>query len=104
MFMMLFTNHDVTWYNENILIVNPFLLVIAVLSLFRNERVMRFTRTCFNVLFGQVLILIVLKLLLPGMFFQQNWPVILTMGLFYLPNTLHPRKMIRDESRHNLII
>jgi hypothetical protein len=104
LFMMLFTNHDVTWYNENILIVNPFLLVIAVLSLFRNERVMRFTRTCFNVLFGQVLILIVLKLLLPGMFFQQNWPVILTMGLFYLPNTLHPRKMIRDESRHNLII
>ena len=104
MFMMLFTNHDVTWYNENILIVNPFLLVIAVLSLFRNERVMRFTRTCFNVLFGQVLILIVLKLLLPGMFFQQNWPVIITMGLFYLPNTLHPRKMIRDESRHNLII
>ena len=91
MFMMLFTNHDVTWYNENILIVNPFLLVVAVLSLFRGERVMRLTRTCFNVLLGQVLILIVLKLLLPGMFFQQNWPVIITMGLFYLPNTLHPK-------------
>lgn len=104
MFMMLFTNHDVTWYNENILIVNPFLLVVAVLSLFRCERVMRLTRTCFIVLFGQVLILIVLKLLLPGMFFQQNWPAIITMGLFYLPNTLHPKRMLKDESRHSLII
>jgi hypothetical protein len=96
LFMMLFTNHDVTWYNENILFVNPLLLVLAVLSLFRKERIAHFTRTCFSVLFGLVLVLVILKLLLPGLFFQQNWPVIITMALFYLPNAFNPRRKTRE--------
>lgn len=91
LFMMLFTNHDVTWYNENILFANPLLLVPAVLSLFRKEKAVRFVRICFRILLGLIVILAVLKLLMPGFFFQQNWPAIITLAMFYLPNSLKPR-------------
>ena len=94
LFMMLFTNHDVTWYNENILFANPLLLVTAVLSLFRKEKAVRFVGICFRILLGLIVILAVLKLLMPGFFFQQNWPAIFTLAMFYLPNTLKPRKQI----------
>ena len=91
LFMMLFTNHDVTWYNENILFANPLLLVPTVLSLFRKEKAVRFVRICFRILLGLIVILAVLKLLMPGFFFQQNWPAIITLVMFYLPNSLKPR-------------
>ena len=92
--MMLFTNHDVTWYNENILFANPLLLVLAVLSLFRKDCIVRFVRICFRILLGLIAILSVLKFLMPGFFCQQNWPAIITLALFYIPNTLKPRKQI----------
>ena len=33
LFMMLFTNHDVTWMNENIIFINPLQIAMAVFSL-----------------------------------------------------------------------
>lgn len=92
LFMMCFTNHDVTWFNENIVFVNPILLVLGILSFFRKERVVRLCRICLRILLGLILMLIVLKIIASRIFFQQNWPAIITMALFYIPNTFKPRK------------
>ena len=94
-FMMCFTNHDVTWFNENIVFVNPILLVLGILSFFKNERVVRLCRICFRILIGLILMLIILKVIASRIFFQQNWSAIITMVLFYIPNTLKPRKIRR---------
>ena len=91
-FMMCFTNHDVTWFNENIVFVNPLLLVLGILSFFKNERVVRLCRICFRILVGLILMLIILKVIASRIFFQQNWSAIITMVLFYIPNTLKPRQ------------
>ncbi len=97
LFMMLFTNHDVTWFNENILFVNPFLLVLAAFSLGclsrkgdRERRLRRERRVTYSylVLVCLVFILTVLKVLFQDIFIQFNWSAIATMFLFYLPNWL----------------
>lgn len=91
-FMMCFTNHDVTWFNENIVFVNPLLLVLGILSFFKNERVVRLCRICFRILVGLILMLIILKVIASRIFFQQNWSAIITMALLYIPNTFKSRK------------
>ncbi len=91
-FMMCFTNHDVTWFNENIVFVNPLLLVLGILSFFKNERVVRLCRICFRILVGLILMLIILKVIASRFFFQQNWSAIITMALLYIPNTFKSRK------------
>ena len=91
LFMMLFTNHDVTWFNENIIFANPLLLVLGILSFFKSERVVKFCRICFRILVGLILMLVILKIIASRIFFQQNWPAIITMILFYIPNTFIPR-------------
>lgn len=81
LFMMLFTNHDVTWFNENIIFVNPLLFVLAVFSFMRSRKVKVFSR----IIVAVIAILCILKLILPSVFIQANWPVIIVMVLFHLP-------------------
>ncbi|MBQ4500394.1 MAG: DUF4105 domain-containing protein [Spirochaetales bacterium] len=81
LFMMLFTNHDVTWFNENIIFVNPLLLVLAVLSFRKSRKVELLSRIILSV----IAFLCILKLILPSVFLQANWPVIIVMALFHLP-------------------
>ncbi len=98
LFMMFFTNHDVTWFNENIIFVNPLLLALAILSLlsirrkgdaFKFRRIVKRLYLCLSC---AILALAILKILPIGLFHQQNWSIILTMLLFYLPNCLDLRK------------
>ena len=84
LFMMLFTNHDVTWFNENIIFVNPLLLVLAVLSFRKSQKVELVSRMILSV----IALLCILKLILPSVFLQANWPVIIVMVLFHLPGCL----------------
>lgn len=82
-FMMFFTNHDVTWLNENVLFVNPLLIVLAVFAFLsvKKDRVV-FEKTN---LVGLCIIaaLVVLKLVFGRAFSQQNWDIISTMVIWY---------------------
>lgn len=86
LFMMLFTNHDVTWYNENIIFVNPLLLAPAVSAFRKSSRTLKL---CHRILLAIIAVLVLLKILIPHIFIQNNLTVILTMVLFYLPNGLY---------------
>lgn len=88
-FMMTFTNHDVTWFNENIIFINPLLIVLAVFSFMacgkKADKWGRVVSISHKILFGLILLLAILKLIAGNIFFQQNWNIIITMALFYLP-------------------
>ena len=89
LFMMLFTNHNVTWYNENILFVNPLLMVMAVKGLrlkdLRSDRSTRLSNW-YKGLLSAMALLVLLKVVAPGVFVQDNWPVIVTMAPYYVVN------------------
>ena len=80
-FMMFFTNHDVTWFNENLLFVNPLLIVLAVFFFIRSPKVRLFCRIELSI----IILLSLLKLILPAVFLQSNWPVIIVMAMVVLP-------------------
>ncbi|MBQ7508280.1 MAG: DUF4105 domain-containing protein [Spirochaetales bacterium] len=87
LFMMFFTNHDVTWFNENLIFVNPLLFVMAVFALCgrKSERASVMSSRLAVAVIG---VLAVLKIILPGMFVQANWPVIIPMFMFHIPGAL----------------
>jgi len=89
MFMMFFTNHNVTWYNENLLFVNPLLFVMAIKSLrikdLGGSRA-RNLKMWYKVFLGLIALLVVLKVCIPSVFMQQNWNVIFTILPFYVVN------------------
>jgi len=76
LFMMVFTTHDVTWNNENVLFINPLLVVIAIMSL-RSAKHRVGLRRLYLILLCAVLGLVVFKALLPSVFDQSNWSIIL---------------------------
>lgn len=92
LFMMLFTNHDVTWFNENIIFVNPVLIAIAVFCFMASGRKKsaaewgKMVSLCDILLIFLMLLLVLMKIIAPRTFLQQNWNIIITMALFYLPN------------------
>ena len=83
-FLIFFSNHDVTWFNENILFVNPLLFVLAVLAFRKSRKVELFSRIILAVIF----LLCILKLILPSVFIQANWTAIIVMVLIHLPGCL----------------
>lgn len=76
LFFMLFTDHDVTFYNENILFINPLLLIPALQglrTLFRGRRKEhRATVRTYRLLAAAALLLLILKGLFPTVFIQEN--------------------------------
>lgn len=107
LFMMTISSHDVTYWNENIFFVTPWLLVMALQSLkvaFGNQRSLRRFRKA-NTFF---LVLTGISILFKGVFvdflIQQNWQIIFTMLPLYLCNSSIPfeklfvRKRIIDDS------
>ncbi len=89
LFMMLFTNHNVTWYNENILFINPILIIIAIKSLIlkdlSNSKAKKLS-FWYKALLIVIAILMVLKMFFSSVFIQDNWNVILTIAPFYVVN------------------
>ena len=91
LFMMVFTDHDVTWMNENIIFVNPLLLVAGICAFIGRDGARRFCILIHRLLAFLMVILVVLKLVLPSVFIQQNWNILITVILFYLPVCILPR-------------
>ncbi len=81
LFMMLFTIHEPAYNNINIVFVNPVLIVLAVLTLTEKNR--KFSVTVYRVLASLCVVLAVLKIVLPGVFIQQNWDQIITLFPYY---------------------
>lgn len=94
-FMMFFTLHDYTFLNENILFLNPVLLVAAFLS-FRPAKHRRSLRFIYSLFVTVILVLIMLKFILPGILIQDNWPQIVFMLIFYLCNLAGLKARTRD--------
>ncbi len=84
-FMMFFTLHDYTYLNENILFLNPVLLVTAFLSI-KPEKHRKTLKFIYGLFMALILILISLKLILHSVFIQNNWPQIISLSAFYLFN------------------
>lgn len=76
LFMMIFTTHDVTWNNENIFFINPLLLVAGIMSVKAGKHRTGLKRI-WLILLSAVLLLVVFKALLPGVFNQNNWSIII---------------------------
>jgi hypothetical protein len=96
LFMVLFSYHDVTYYNENIIFVNPFLGYLALMSLlalFGNKKAERGFKKGNSFLLVLTISFIVVKTLLPNYFYQQNWQIILTMVPLYLFNSSFIEKL-----------
>ncbi len=83
MFMMFFTNHNVTWYNENILFINPILIVMAIMSLCRKPKA---HINLYKVLLCVIATLVILKLIFPKVFIQDNWSVLVMITPYYVVN------------------
>lgn len=105
LFMCVFSNHDVTWFNENLIFVNPILLVSAVMNLvFASKRSMPChvldKMDCFMLILSGLLI--ALKLILPRSFYQSNGLQLLTIVPIYAVRFLVPFKsaeILSDSSR-----
>ena len=75
LFMMLFTDHDVTWCNENILMLNPLVvipLIQSIVIVFRPKTGLGATRAVFRILLTLALASLTLKGLFPTLFIQEN--------------------------------
>lgn len=108
LFMMTASDHDVTYWNENIISVNPYLLVMA----FQTVGIMRGRETSLSqfrkansVLAVITVVHIVLKGVFADILIQQNWQILLAMLPIYISNSnlpfervvLRKRRVIHDE-------
>lgn len=84
-FMMFFTLHDYTFLNENILFLNPVMLVLSFLTLHPLKH-RKSLRTAYGVFISVILVLIILKLILPALLIQDNWPQLIFSLILYTFN------------------
>lgn len=103
-FMMIFSNHDVTYFNTNILFLNPLLLPIAFLflaNILGSEKVFN-TIINFNRIFA---FLSLLALVLPAfdltLFYQENLDIIISLlpMFFTLAFAFKKKNIIKEEKK-----
>lgn len=92
-FMMIVSNHDVTYFNENIIFINPYLMLMGIQALRggfgHNRPLVRFRRA--NMLMVIITITwMVMKLVFIDHLIQQNWHIVLTVLPLYLANSTIP--------------
>lgn len=97
LFMMVFTTHDVTWGNENILIYSPLLLVASLLSV-NSRKHGRALLVIWQIEGCALALLIFLKLVLPGIMYQQNFAQILFLAPLAAVNILVYRKSVSKQA------
>jgi hypothetical protein len=88
LFMMLFSDMDMTYFNENILFVNPLVALPAFGFLFRKKKQSRILG------FGVVVmgVLVALKLLVPAAALQDNLRTIALLLPIYLSGASFQRR------------
>ncbi len=86
LFMMTASTHDVTWFNENILFANPWLLVMAVSSFaiaVSMRRSIHFLQCGFRFLSAMACVVLLFKGIFPSFFVQANYPIIALLLPYY---------------------
>ena len=89
LFMMLFTNHDVTYFNENLLYISPAIFIMGFEALRGRKSRKRYWISVFHG--GAAVTALILKLVVPGLFFQYNIPVLLMMIPLYASEIVRER-------------
>lgn len=84
LFMMVATNHDVTYLNENIIFVSPILLVAAFSLLFKGLKSFRKINTILLII---LIVYLILKVIFSSFFYQSNYQIIFTFLPLYLFNS-----------------
>ncbi len=87
LFVMTFTNHDVSWNNENILFLNPLifiLLIQAAARIIRKDGRLNASIMTSRILLSLALADLVLKGLWPTVFIQDNFPLLAFLIPVYL--------------------
>jgi hypothetical protein len=89
LFMMSFSDMDMTYYNLNILFVNPLLFIPAFTLLFQKKETSKVLSFSLSVM----VILLLGRLILPGLFIQDNLRIILLLlPAFYSGSTFQGRR------------
>jgi len=89
-FMVTISNHDVTYWNENLIFATPWLLVMAIqvlVYLFRKNYSLKRFRRGNAFFFLLILPYILVKVLFPSLLGQHNWPALFTFLPLYLSNS-----------------
>lgn len=90
LFMVTISNHDVTYWNENLIFSTPWLVVMAIqalIYLFRKNYSLKSFRRGNTFFLLLMLLYILVKLLFPSLLGQYNWPAIFTFLPLYLSNS-----------------
>lgn len=85
LFLMVFSKHRFSYFNENILFINPLLLIAAFLSLKSRKHTIRLKRI-YGILSTATVVLIICKIGIPSVFYQVNYSQIALVLPFYLAN------------------
>ncbi len=103
--MMITTNHDVTYFNENIIFISPLLLVAALWALLAaggNPLALYYFRKA-NTLFAVITALyIVMKLALSFVMIQDSWEFVFSVLPLYIANSTIPFEKIILRKKHIL--
>lgn len=103
LYLMVATRHDVTYWNENILLTNPVLLVMAfqALRLRHGEHsLIQLSR----VMLGLSLTLLVAKFLFPEVLFQNNYQVLVTLIPLFAANCRFRFPKRNTEDKHDPLL
>jgi len=77
-FMALFTDHSVTFWNENLFLANPIILLIFILSMIslfsKSDKLREYIKNGWLIMAGLSILLFVFKIL--PMFDQDNWMIL----------------------------
>ncbi|MBN2860689.1 MAG: DUF4105 domain-containing protein [Sphaerochaetaceae bacterium] len=102
-FLMTFTTHDVTYFNENILIASPLVILMfftALPFLVSRERHMPRMEKLSNLALWISTVHILLKVLLPEYLIQDNANIFFTILPLYLANSTYVRPLLGKAERN----
>ncbi len=86
-YLMIFTNHDFAFFNENILFINPLLLISAFLSL-NPKKHRNGLKIIYSILLILSVILVVCKIGISNVFYQNNYSQMVSVIPFYVANIM----------------
>ena len=99
---MTFTNHDVSWNNENILFLNPLifiLLIQAAARIIRKDGRLNASIMTSRILLSLALADLVLKGLWPTVFIQDNFPLLAFLIPVYLSLAIQQKEKTPPRQR-----
>ena len=98
-FMMVVSNHEVTYFNENILIISPLsiLMFISVVhQSFRKKTESHFYESLNTISIALIMVLLIAKGLFPDYLYQDNYEIMLIMlPLYAMNSTLSSRFIVK---------